>query len=96
LGALELAVRYANADIDRDFQLFGFIARHPGGSGPENFKSSQEFRTFTIGLNWDPTAYLRVSGEIVRTLADQHPSAFDSHGRDTSGLVRCSTCSERA
>ena len=25
---------------------------------------------------------------VVRVLADQHPAAFDSHGRDTSGLVR--------
>jgi len=24
----------------------------------------------------------------VRTIADQNPAAFDSHGRDTSGLIR--------
>jgi hypothetical protein len=29
-----------------------------------------------------------VSGEVVRVIADQHPTAFDSHGRDTSGLAR--------
>jgi hypothetical protein len=87
-GAFELAVRYANADIDRDFQTFGLIAIHPTVTGPEGFQSSQEFRSFTFGINWDPTVYLRVSGEIVRVLADQHPVAFDSHGRDTSGLVR--------
>ena len=87
-GALELAVRYANGDIDRNFQEFGLIAIHPVVSGPEGFRSSQEFRTFTFGINWDPTAYLRVSGLVVRVLADQHPIAFDSHGRDTSGLVR--------
>ncbi len=87
-GAFELAVRYANGDIDRDFQTFGLIAIHPTVTGPEGVQSSQEFRAFTVGLNWDPTAYLRVSGEIVRVLADQHPIAFDSHGRDTSGLVR--------
>lgn len=87
-GALELAARYANADIDRDLQLFGLVAPNPSVTGPEPFRSSQEFRTFSAGLNWDPTAYLRVSGEVVRVIADQHPAAFDSHGRDTSGLVR--------
>jgi hypothetical protein len=87
-GALELAVRYANADIDRDFQTFGLIAINPAAPPPENFRSSQEFRTFSAGLNWDPTSYLRVSGIVVRVIADQHPAAFDSHGRDTSGLVR--------
>ncbi len=87
-GALELAVRYANADIDRDFQTFGLIVAHPVVSGPEGFSSSQEFRTLTFGINWDPTAYLRVSGEVVRVIADQHPVVFDSHGRDTSGLIR--------
>ena len=87
-GALELAVRYANADIDRDLQTLGLVAIDPSAPPPENFRSSQEFRTFSIGLDWDPTAYLRVSGILVRTIADQHPAAFDSHGRDTSGLVR--------
>jgi hypothetical protein len=87
-GAFEVAVRYANGDIDRDFQTFGLVAINPSAPPPENFQSSQEFRAFTFGINWDPTAYLRVSGEIVRVLADQHPAAFDSHGRDTSGLVR--------
>ena len=87
-GALEVAVRYANADIDRDLQLFGLVAPNPSVAGPEAFRSSQEFRAFSAGLNWDPTAYLRVSGEVVRVLADQHPAAFESHGRDTSGLVR--------
>jgi Phosphate-selective porin O and P len=87
-GALELAVRYANADIDRDFQTFGLIPVHPVITGPEGFSSSQEFRAFTFAINWDPTAYLRVSGEVVRVIADQHPAVFDSHGRDTSGLIR--------
>jgi hypothetical protein len=87
-GALELAVRYANGDIDRDLQTFGLIARNPNAPPPENFTSSQEFRTFTVGLNWDPTSYLRISGIVVRVLADQYPAVFDSHGRDTSGLVR--------
>jgi hypothetical protein len=87
-GALELAVRYANADIDRDLQTFGLVAIDPSAPPPENFRSSQEFRTVSVGLNWDPTVYLRVSGILVRAIADQHPAAFDSHGHDTSGLLR--------
>ena len=88
LGAVELAFRYANGDIDRELQTQGLVARNPNAPPPENFQSSQEFRTATIAINWDPTAYLRVSGELVRVIADQYPAAFDSHGRDTSGLVR--------
>jgi hypothetical protein len=78
-GAVELSFRYANGDIDRDFFTLGFTSFN---------LSSQEFRTATVGLNWDPTAWLRVSGEVVRTIADQFPAVFRSHGRDTSGLVR--------
>jgi hypothetical protein len=78
-GAVELAFRYANGDLDRDFFTLGFT----------NFnQSSQEFRTVSVGLNWDPTVWLRVSGELVRVIADQFPATFRSHGRDTSGLVR--------
>lgn len=78
-GALELSFRYANGDIDRDFFTFGFTD-YP--------ISSQEFRVAAVALAWDPTAWLRLSGEVVRTIADQFPAVFDSHGRDTSGLVR--------
>jgi hypothetical protein len=78
-GAVELSFRYANGDIDRDFFTLGFTSFNV---------SSQEFRTATVGLNWDPTPWLRVSGEVVRTIADQFPAVFRSHGRDTSGLVR--------
>jgi hypothetical protein len=78
-GALELAFRYANGDIDRDFFGFGFT---------DFDDSSQEFRVAAVGLNWDPCSWLRVSGEVARTIADNHPAVFDSHGRDTSGLVR--------
>jgi hypothetical protein len=78
-GAIEVAFRYANGDIDRDFFIFGFT----------DFQtSSQEFRVAAVALNWDPTPWVRISGEIVRTIADQFPAVFDSHGRDTSGLVR--------
>lgn len=78
-GALEVAVRYSNADIDRRF--FGL--------GLADFAtSSQEFRTFTAAVNWYPIINLRVTAEVVRTLADQFPAVFDSHGRDTSFLFR--------
>jgi hypothetical protein len=91
-GAVELAFRYANGDIDREFQSQNLVPRNPSAPEPENFRSSQEFRSVTVGINWDPTAYLRVSGEVVRVIADQYPAAFDSHGRDTSWLVRVQYC----
>ena len=78
-GALELSFRYGNGDIDRNFFTFGFT---------DYDISSQEFRVAAFGMAWDPTAWLRLSGEVVRTIADQNPAVFDSHGRDTSGLVR--------
>ncbi len=78
-GAVEVSFRYANGDIDRDFFTFGFT---------DYQTSSQEFRVAALALAWDPTAWLRVSGEVVRTIADQFPAVFDSHGRDTSGLAR--------
>lgn len=78
-GALELSFRYGNGDIDRNFFDFGFT---------DYDISSQEFRTAVFGMAWDPTAWLRLSGEVVRTIADQNPAVFDSHGRDTSGMLR--------
>ncbi|MGH0030259.1 MAG: hypothetical protein ACQGVC_10740 [Myxococcota bacterium] len=78
-GMLELAFRYANADIDRDFFTTG-ITRPT--------VSSQEFRQATAAVSWYPTASLRVSAMVVRIIADQRPWVFDSHGRDTSGLLR--------
>lgn len=78
-GAFELAARYSNGDIDREFFLLGFT----------NYTtSSQEFRTFAASLSWYPFRNVRAAFEVVRTLADQRPAAFDSHGRDTSYLFR--------
>ena len=80
LGALELAFRYSNGDIDRDFfDLLGFT---------DLTTSSQEFRTVSVVVNWYATANVRSSIQIVRTIADQFPQAFDSHGRDTSVFLR--------
>ncbi|MFN0059361.1 MAG: hypothetical protein ACKVX7_12975 [Planctomycetota bacterium] len=79
LGAIELALRYANADIDRRFFNLGIT---------DYTQSAQEFRTMTGAANWYLSRYVRVSAEVVRTIADQFPAAFDSHGRDTSFLLR--------
>jgi hypothetical protein len=79
IGAVELAFRYANADMDRDLFLAGFTSEGI---------SSQEFRQVAGAVNWDPTASLRVSAEVVRIIADGYPAVFDSHGRDTSYLLR--------
>ncbi|MFC1706785.1 hypothetical protein ACFL59_08185 [Planctomycetota bacterium] len=78
-GAVEVAARYANADIDRRFFDLGITGYNV---------SSQEFRTFSGAVSWYPNRNLRLSAQIVRTLADQYPAAFDSHGRDTSFAVR--------
>lgn len=90
IGMWEVAFAYANADIDRRFQELGFIPINPDAPPGEDepFSSSQEFRTATAALNWYPTSYLRLSAEVVRTIADQYPAVFDSHGRDTSWLLR--------
>lgn len=85
-GMWEVAVAYANADIDRDILNQGLSPSNPFVPGAS--ASSQEFRTFSGALNWYPTSYLRVSGEVVRTLADQSPVAFGTDDRDTSWLVR--------
>lgn len=79
IGAVELAFRYANGDIDRDFFTLGFTSETV---------SSQEFRQVAVGINWDPIASVRVAAEVVRIIADQRPQVFDSHGRDTSVLLR--------
>lgn len=78
-GAFEVAVRYANADIDRDLILLGFT---------DVRTSSQEFRTFEVALNWYPIRSVRLGVQLTRTIADQRPAVFDSHGRDTSGVIR--------
>ncbi len=78
-GALELAARYSNGDIDREFFVLGFT---------DYTTSSQEFRSFTFAVNWYPIENIRWSFQVVRTLADQRPVTFDSHGRDTSYLIR--------
>ncbi len=78
-GEVELAVRYANGDIDR--RLFEL--------GLADFAvSSQEFRTFTASVSLRPSPTLRIIIEGTRVIADQNPAAYDSHGRDTSFALR--------
>lgn len=78
-GAFELAIRYTNADMDRDFFRFGVT---------NYVQSSQEFRTFTGALNWYATSSFRVTVEFTRTIADQGPAAFSGRNRDTSFVLR--------
>lgn len=79
IGAFELAFRYANADIDRDFFTAGFTTPT---------LSSQEFRQVAVAANWYPTAALRLSAQVVRINADQSPATIGASGRDTSYLLR--------
>ncbi|MHC4829920.1 MAG: hypothetical protein ACYTFT_06140, partial [Planctomycetota bacterium] len=66
-GALELALRYENGDIDRDLVLFGFTSFA---------ESSQEFRVLTVALNYEPIAAVKIGAQITRVIADQSPAVF--------------------
>lgn len=77
-GAWELAGRYANGDIDRDFISFGLTS--PAAS-------SQEFRALTLALSWYVTANLRLSAEYVRVQADDDIASLDGDSEDHAGLV---------
>lgn len=81
IGVVEVAVRYANGDIAREFEGYGFPF------STERF-NSQEFRTFDAAINWWPVQSVRITAQITRTLADQFPPSLRSHGRDTSGVIR--------
>jgi hypothetical protein len=81
-NAWEIAVRYSNADIDRDFFIFGLT---------DYTLSSQEFRSFTATLNWYATPNLRLSLGFLRIIADAHQgdvAALDDGDRDTAGVFR--------
>jgi hypothetical protein len=78
-NAWEIAVRYANADIDRDFYNFGLT---------DYTMSSQEFRSLTATLNWYATPNLRLSLGVLRILADDDIASLDNAGRDTAGVFR--------
>ena len=74
-GPIELAIRYANGDLDRRLFELGLA---------DDAVSSQEFRTITAALGIEPAPFLRLSIEATRVIADQSPAAFDGHGRGTT------------
>ncbi len=78
-NAWEVALRYANGDIDRDFFEFGLT---------DSGTSSQEFRSTTIALNWYATRNLRLSAEYVRTQIDDDIASVGFQGDDQAGIVR--------
>lgn len=78
IGAWEIAVRYSNADIDRDLFVLGIT---------DYSISSQEFRTFSGAVNWYVSRSARCTFQVVRSIADQDPAAFEGN-RDTSFVFR--------
>jgi hypothetical protein len=75
----EVALRYANADIDRDFFDFGLT---------NSATSSQEFRSTTVALNWYATPNLRVSAEYVRSQVDDDIASVGFESEDHTGILR--------
>jgi hypothetical protein len=78
-GRWEAAVRYTNADIDRDLFVYGFT---------DYRRSTQEVRTFSLALNWFPTLHNRVSLGWVKTIADHELITFGDTNRDSSYVLR--------
>jgi hypothetical protein len=78
-NAWEIAVRYCNADIDRDFFLFGLT---------DYTTSSQEFRSLSATLNWYATQNLRLSLGVMNIVADDDIASLDDGGRDFGGVFR--------
>ncbi len=78
-NAWELALRYANGDIDRDFFAFGLTS---------DTISSQEFRSTAVALTWWATQNLRLSAEYVRVQADDDIANLDGDGQDNAGILR--------
>ena len=77
-GRVELAARYANTDLDRKLFEYGYA---------DYDTSSQETRTFSLGLNWYPLLHTRVSAAWVKTIADEHLDVFGGTTRDSSFLL---------
>jgi hypothetical protein len=78
-GRWELGVRYSNADIDRDLFTYGYT--YYG-------QSTQEVRTFSLNLNWQPRDQVRLSAGWVKTIADQDLATFGDTDRDSSFILR--------
>ena len=78
-GPIELAVRYSNADLDRDLFRSGLASYDP---------STQEVRTFSANLIFHLAPGSRFQVGAVRTLADHELSTFGGANRDTSLVAR--------
>lgn len=78
-GRWELGGRYSNADIDRKLFLDGHTTYAV---------SSQETRTFSTALFWEPCDTLRIGVEWVKTIADDGIAAFGGEKRDDSFVLR--------
>lgn len=78
-GRWELAARYSNGDLERDLIDTGYTT-----SGV----STQEVRTFSAALFWEPCARMRVGLEWVKTIADDDIAAFGATDRDSSFVLR--------
>ncbi|MHC4607925.1 MAG: porin, partial [Planctomycetota bacterium] len=78
-GALELAARYSNADVDREFFDLGFTDYNT---------SSQEFRSITGAVSWYPTPNARATIEVIRSIVDDDPAELGGQGRDTTVIFR--------
>lgn len=77
--ALEFALRYTNADIDRD--LFRTAIT-------DYDTSSQEFRVISGAVNWDAGPWIRLTLQADKTIADQTPRAFSGKDRDLAYTLR--------
>lgn len=78
-GALELAARYSNADIDRSLFDDGITTFDP---------STQEVRTFSCNLFWYPYRGIRTGFGYQRTIADHELSTFGGTNRDSTFVLR--------
>jgi len=84
-GRLEIAARYSNADIDR--RLFG-PDDDPGSGITDYDPSTQEVRTFSLGLTWQPLRAVRLGFGWVKTIADHELTTFGDKNRDSSITLR--------
>lgn len=79
IGRIELAARYANADIDRNLFVHNLTGYNP---------STQEVRTFTLNLNWYPVKGFMLGAGWVKTIADHELSTLGNTNRDSALLLR--------
>jgi hypothetical protein len=78
-GRWEIAARHSNADIDRDLFDLGYATYDV---------SSQETRTFSLAVSWEPCERARLAFEWVKTIPDSELSSLDGRNRDSSFVLR--------